>query len=282
MRGDPSSIFLSAPSSLNEALAALAAGETPFAGGTDLMVAYEAGRLPAGRYCSLHLLPELRGIHLDNAYLTIGACVTYTQILRHPTIAVDWPMLANAASLTGAVAIQSRGTIGGNIANASPAADTPPALVAYDAEIGLISARGLRWLPYRKFHSGYKTTARASDELVHSVRVPRRQPNSHDYYRKVGPRKAQAISKVCVAATATVRHGVIQSVGVGIGSVGATVVDASGVASVLVGQVANAQTAEAAASWLRQHIQPIDDIRSTGRYRLAVASNLVRDFVLSL
>ncbi len=188
----------------------------PLAGGTDLMVLFAAGKLPAGRYLDLFGVAELRGIEVTPSHIDLRALTTYTEVRYHPVLQVEFPSLVQAAADSGAVAIQNRGTIGGNIANASPAADTPPALLTYDAEIELVSLRGVRWLPYAEFHTGYKETRRAPDEIIARLRLPRlsspglgpppgggpSRKRVHHYYRKVGTRRAQAISKVCMAAFA--------------------------------------------------------------------------------
>src|SRR5262245_35948561 len=123
--------------SLQDALSALASDPSarPFAGGTDLMVLMEAGHLPAGRYVDLSRVRELRGIDTGGDAVTLGAMTTYTEVLRSNVLRREFPLLGMAAAETGGVATQNRGTIGGNIANASPAADTPPALIVYDAEL---------------------------------------------------------------------------------------------------------------------------------------------------
>src|SRR5262245_15679515 len=129
---------LVAPATLNEALSLLAAAPgklKPFAGGTDLMVLLEAGKLPESKYLGLWRLNELHGISEGETTVSLGALTTYTDVLRSATIRREFPLMCQAASDTGGIATQNRGTIGGNIANASPAADTPPALLVYDAEI---------------------------------------------------------------------------------------------------------------------------------------------------
>ena len=147
---------LRAPANLTDALETLAqrAGAwRPFAGGTDLMVLLEAGKLPAGRYLSLWGLPELRGIEITDDEIVLGALTTYADVLRSEALQAECPLVCRAAAETGGVATQNRGTIGGNIANASPAADTPPALLVYDADVDLVSVRGVRRVPYDRFHS---------------------------------------------------------------------------------------------------------------------------------
>src|SRR5688500_18031122 len=144
------------PESLGEALELLAREPgvwKPFAGGTDLMVLLEAGKLAHTNYLNIWNLNELRGIEVSETHVTLGALTTYTQVQADPVLRSEFAMLCQAASETGGLAIQNRGTIGGNIVNASPAADSPPALLAYDAEIELVSNRGARWLPYDGFHT---------------------------------------------------------------------------------------------------------------------------------
>src|SRR5918998_5591865 len=157
------------PRDLDEALRLLAdaPGEwRPFAGGTDLMVLFEAGRLAHKQFFSIRHLAELRGVEEDEAHVTLGALTTYTDVRRSDVLRRELPMLCAAARETGGLAIQNRGTVGGNIANASPAADTPPALLAYGAEVELVSASGTRLVPYAEFHTGYKRTSMRADELI--------------------------------------------------------------------------------------------------------------------
>src|SRR5262249_26696523 len=146
------------------------------------------------------------------------AC-TYSDLQRHEIVAREFPMLTRAASWTGGVANQNRGTLGGNIANASPAADSLPALLAYEAKLELYSTRGMRQMPYDEFHLGYKKHALAPDELIRNICLPRKAKGYVSYCRKVGARNAEAIAKVCVAALAKVTGGVIEDVRVGMGSV---------------------------------------------------------------
>jgi CO/xanthine dehydrogenase FAD-binding subunit len=190
------------PASLDEALELLAVDHSarPFAGGTDVMVQLEGGLLPATRYVNLWGITDLGGITESLDGVTIGALTTYTEIRRSDVLAREYPLLLRAAEQTGGIATQNRGTIGGNIANASPAADTPPALLVYDAELELRSIAGLRRVPYTKFHTAYKQMILAPGEIISRIRLPRRT-GWRDYYRKVGTRRAQAISKVCFAGS---------------------------------------------------------------------------------
>src|SRR6476659_2070404 len=176
MRALVPSYNLISPSSLPDALAALAREPgvwQPFAGGTDLMVLLEAGKLPHKNYLNIWNLMALRGIQEATAHITLGALTTYTYVQSKPILCEELPMLCQAASETGGLAIQNRGTLGGNIVNASPAADSPPALLAYDAEIELTSTESSRWLTYRGFHTGYKRMTIAPDELLARIRLPR-------------------------------------------------------------------------------------------------------------
>src|SRR5213082_2845438 len=164
------------PATLNEALDVLArdiGAWKPFAGGTDLMVLLEAGKLPHQNYVNIWNLEELRGIEVTDDQVILGALTTYTEVQSHPVLQTEFPMLCEAARETGGIAIQNRGTLGGNIVNASPAADSPPALLAYDAELELVSNAGARRIPYSKFHIGYKQMDIRADELLLVIRLPR-------------------------------------------------------------------------------------------------------------
>ena len=273
---------LTTPRSL-EAVLSLLANEPgvwkPFAGGTDLMVLLEAGRLDHLNYVNIWQLAELRGIDVSDDHVTLGALTTYTDVQTHPVLRNEFPMLCQAAGETGGLAIQNRGTLGGNIVNASPAADSPPAMLAYDAEVELVSTQGSRWLPYNGFHTGYKQMQIRPEELLARIRLPRNTTGATHYYRKVGTRKAQAISKVCFAAVARTYSGHIEDVRIAVGSVAPIVVRCVQTENALKGQSPDAETVNSAQGILRREISPIDDIRSTANYRLQVALNLLADFV---
>lgn len=276
---------LKTPASLNEALQLLS-GEPgvwrPFAGGTDLMVLLEADKLPHTQFVSLWNLPELKGIEVTDDFVTIGAMTTYSQIQQHTILHSEFPILCEAASLTGAIAIQNRGTLGGNIANASPAADSLPALLVYEAELELISANGSRLVPYNDFHTGYKTTVRREDELIRAIRLPRTIASWKQHMRKVGTRKAQAISKVCIAAMAEMDGDKIKEIRLAYGSVAPTPVRAWKTETVLKGQKIDSTAIKAAREELLNELKPIDDVRSTADYRSLVAANLLEEFLHSL
>ena len=276
---------LTTPASLADVLALLTREPgvwKPFAGGTDLMVLLEAGKLPHRNYINLWPLDELRGIEVSESHVTLCALTTYTDVQEHPILRGEFPMLCQAASETGGLAIQNRGTLGGNIINASPAADSPPALLAYDAEIELISTGGSRWLSYHGFHTGYKQMQLGANELLARIRLPRNTAGVTHYYRKVGTRKAQAISKVCLAATARLNDGQIAETRIAVGSVAPIVVRCVQTEDALRGRKPDAETIASAGAVLVREISPIDDIRSTADYRLQVTKNLLTDFVLAL
>ena len=268
------------PASLDDALALIASDDSarPFAGGTDLMVQLDAGQLPVTRFVNLWGLPELRGIAESPDAVTLGALTTYTDVRASAVLAREYPLLVRAAEETGGIATQNRGTIGGNIANASPAADTPPALLVYDAELELRSAAGTRRVPYATFHTAYKQMLLAPGEIIFRVRLPRRT-GWRDYYRKVGPRRAQAISKVCFAGSIVMDGDIAGDVRVALGSVAPVVVRALQVENVLRGTRIDAGAIAAAEEALKSEIKPIDDLRSTAAYRLRVAANLLKDFL---
>lgn len=254
----------------------------PFAGGTDLMVLLEAGKLPHRKYLNIWNCSELRGITASADHIELGALTTYTEVRRHEILVRQFPLLCRAAAETGSIATQNRGTLGGNIANASPAADSPPALLVYDAEIEIVSASGQRWIPYRRFHSGYKQMDLQPSELIRQIRLPRNKHAWKQYFRKVGTRRAQAISKICLAAAARVEAGKLADVRIVLGSVAPTVICATRAEEALRGQRPDAEIIKAAQDALASEIAPIDDIRSTSRYRRAVARNLLAEFVESL
>jgi len=285
MRAYVPSYQIVSPASLNDALDVLALDNgmwKPFAGGTDLMVLLEAGKLPHKNYLNIWNLRELRGIEVTDSQVTLGALTTYTEIQDHETLHAEFPMLCQAASETGGLAIQNRGTLGGNIVNASPAADSPPALLAYDAELDLVSAKGSRTIPYHSFHTGYKQMDIRPDELLRAIRLPRAPKELTHYYRKVGTRKAQAISKVCFAGVARINANRIADIRVALGSVAPIPIRCVETESALRNQIISADTLAAAKSALAVEIAPIDDLRSTRDYRLRVSLNLLEDFVRRL
>ena len=253
----------------------------PFAGGTDLMVLLEAGKLEHRNYINIWNLKELRGIEVSATEVVLGALTTYTEIQSHPVLRSEFSMLCQAASETGGLAIQNRGTLGGNIANASPAADSPPALLVYDAELELLSTSGSRRVPYKDFHTGYKQMILQPQELLARIRLPRSTKGLAHYYRKVGTRKAQAISKVCFAATARTGEDLLSDIRIALGSVAPIPIRCVQTETALRGQRVDSLR-RLGRDALAREIVPIDDIRSTADYRIRVSLNLLDDFLTTL
>jgi CO/xanthine dehydrogenase FAD-binding subunit len=285
MRSNPSDYQLVAPASLQAVVSLLAAEPgawLPISGGTDVMVQYAAGKLSARKLVSIWNLPELRRIEALPDEIHIGAGCTYTDLREHELVQREFSLLARAAAWTGGIANQNRGTIGGNIVNASPAADSLPALLAYDAELVLVSVRGERRVPYRDFHTGYKKTKLAQDELIRAICLARRFSGHLAYSRKVGARNAQAISKVCIAALGRSVGGVVEDVRFALGSVAPVPIRLAETERLVAGKPIDAALLVLAKKTATAEIQPIDDIRSTSRYRAAVAGNLVTEFLEQL
>src|SRR5438105_11934167 len=253
------------PRSLEDALAMLRDEPTltPLAGCTDLYVALNFGTLKDTRFLDLWRLDRLRKIELRGGALSIGALATFTDLIRSTLVRKRLPMLAAAARDVGGVQIQNRGTIGGNVANASPAGDTLPVLAAADAVVVLQQAGGIRRIPFAAFYTGYRQTVRRADELIVGFEIP--PVRGRQWFRKVGTRAAQAIAKVVVAGV------VADEVRIALGSVAPTVVHAVRTEAAI---ARGASVAEAQRS-LMDEIAPIDDIRSTAEYRRRVAANLI-------
>ena len=268
MRTALSPLELLEPRTLKEALRMLR-DEGPLvalAGCTDVYVNLNFGILPGKRFLNLWGLEELRGIGMRNGMLSIGALATYTQIIASPLVRRRLPMLAAASREIGGVQIQNRGTLGGNVANGSPAGDSLPVLAAADAVLVLASAGGSRRVPFNSFYTGYRKSVLASDELIAAIEVPK--VPGRQWFRKVGTRAAQAISKVVMAA---VRD---ESPRIALGSVAPTVIRLPRTEAVL----ANGGSIQEARRVLESEIAPIDDIRSTAEYRRRVSGNLLARF----
>ena len=285
MRSNVAQYDLIAPGSLDAVLQILADSPdryTPIAGGTELMVALGAGRLQSKKLISLWNLEELRFIEITPDAIILGAGTTFTDIRNHAVIAEEFSILAQAASWTGSIANQNRGTLGGNIVNASPAADTPPALLAYDAELTLVSTRGSRTLPYRDFHLAYKKTALEPDEILHSITILRNYAGYKSYIRKVGTRNAQAISKVAIAALVRGNKDFIEDIRIGAASVREYPARLLATEQSLIAKSITKETVAVARAAIVTEARPIDDIRSTAKYRASVAANLLEEFLQTL
>jgi CO/xanthine dehydrogenase FAD-binding subunit len=274
-----------APGSLAAVLDLLASepGEwMPIAGGTELMVAHAAGRLAPQRFVSLWGIRDLRFIEVTPQSIVIGAGTTFRDLRTHPMIAAKLPLLAKAACWIGSIANQSRATLGGNLVNGSPAADSSPALLVYEAEVELVSGKGSRRIPYAVFHTGYKRNAMVADELLYAVHVPLSFARHKQYLRKVGTRRAMAVAKVALAATALYDDGVVSEIRLAAASLAAYPTRLYETESTLLGHPIDSDTIEASRRAILAEAKPIDDIRSTAEYRKHVAENLLEEFLLDL
>jgi carbon-monoxide dehydrogenase medium subunit len=270
------------PRTLREAFELLsAASRTPIAGGTDLMVRI-TGELgpPPERIIDLSRLEELRGISIADGALSLGALTTYSDIRRSRACAEHLPVLQEASATIGAIQIQNRGTIGGNIANASPAGDTLPILLAVDATIVVGGPLGERQIPADQFWVAYRTTALAPDELILRIRIPL-TANRQVVFRKVGTRRAQAISKVVMAVAwrQEVPRGPWSNARLGLGSVADRPLRARDTEALLEGKRPTVETADAAAESVAAEIRPIDDVRSTADYRRMVTARILHRII---
>jgi len=267
---------LLSPGSLRDALRMLDVEGplVPMAGCTDLYVALNFGTLHGTKFLNLWGLDELRRIAVRDDVLSIGALCTYTGIIRSRIVQSRLPMLVAAAREVGGVQIQNRGTIGGNIANASPAGDTLPVLAAADAVVAVKSAAGERRIRLAEFYTGYRTSVLAANELIVGVEIPRIL--GRQWFRKVGTRAAQSISKVVMAAVDGGRGpgGQRRAPRIAIGSVAPTVVRLPRTEAAL----ASGASIDDAQGILLDEIAPIDDVRSTAEYRRRVAANLLANF----
>jgi xanthine dehydrogenase small subunit len=268
MRTAVSPLSLLRPRTLREALTMLRdeGPLSPLAGCTDVYVSLQFGTLAEKRFVDLWPLQELRGIADDRGTLRIGALTTYTDLIQSRLVRRRVPMLVAASREIGGRQIQNRGTLGGNIANASPAGDALPVLAVADATIVLSSAEGVRRVPFNTFYTGYRTSVRRPHEIIVAIEVPRIE--GRQYWRKVGTRRAQAISKVMCAA---VRG---PEVRVALGSVAPTVLRLRRTERVLTA----GSSLKQAQAVMRGEIAPIDDLRSTADYRREVSVNLLADF----
>lgn len=270
------------PPTLPEALALLAAnpaGLPVMAGGTDLIVQWRSGAIDLHGVIDISELDELRRIEEGEGVIVVGAMATHARIAASEAIARGLPVLAEACRTIGAVQVQNRGTIGGNVMNASPAGDTLPVLAACNAELLAQDLRGERWIPVRNFYTGYRATALAADELLTRIRFPAMGKEEVARFYKVGTRRAQAISKVMLCARATIHHGGIEEIAIAVGSVAPTVVRAPGTEVLLRGRAITAALIDKARHSLEDEVTPIDDVRSTSAYRRFVAGSLIARFL---
>jgi len=275
------------PRSLDEAVRHLESDPAlvPVAGCTDLMVRGPEALHDIDRVIDLLGIPELRGIReVDGGLggLEIGAATTFSEIRSSAAVRAAFPSLVDAAGQVGGWQIQNRATLGGNMANASPAGDSLPVLLALDAVAVVAGPRGQREIPYSGFHTGYRKTALEPGEIIVRVRLPRLPEGSIQRFRKVGTREAQAISKVVVALVGRIEDGRIAELRLAAGSVAAVPVRLRKAEEAVRGEAPGAEAAGLAGRAAAEEVQPIDDVRSTAEYRSFALERVVRRMVLGL
>lgn len=273
--------------SLAEAYAVLAErprGLKVLAGGTDLMVQVNArvGLERFGAVLDIWKVPELRGVAREGGTLRLGALTTYSELVRSPLVLEALPALGEVSREVGALAIQNRGTLGGNVCNASPAGDTLPVLLAAGAGLVLGGPRGERTVPADEFFLGYRKTALAADELLLRIDVPALAAGEKLVYRKVGTRRAQSISRTLVAVRAGVAGGTLAGVRIAAGCVAPVPLRCRRAEGAIAGRTPDAAALAAVRAALESDIAPIDDLRATAEYRRQVTGNVLERLLLQL
>ncbi|MFH1830880.1 MAG: xanthine dehydrogenase family protein subunit M [Pseudomonadota bacterium] len=266
------------PPTLPEALALIAAESTRFpilAGGTDIVAQWRIGAISPKGLIDISNLQELEAITITESHVEIGALVAHSRIVANEKIAQIFPALACACQSVGCAQIQNMGTIGGNIMNASPAADVPPVLMVYDTKLLAQNLKGERWVSADDFFKEYKKTALEPDELLTKIRIKIPDPSEQTRFYKIGARRAQTISKVCMCARALISHGGIEWAKIAVGSVAPTVVRTLGTEALLKGKAITTGLLEKARKSLADEVKPIDDIRSNADYRRFAAGGLL-------
>lgn len=268
------------PRTLEEALVMRSeTGAMPFAGGTDLMVRFraQAGTLPTMPYPVLFLghLEELRQMDIHGDALHIGASVLLSDIAADSRV---HPLLAETVKLMASPPLRNLATLAGNIGNASPAGDAVCSLIALDASVSLVSVSGKRTVMLDEFITGPGKTIMKGDEFIYEIVIPLNQPKRF-WYRKVGTRKANALSKLALSAMGTVRDGRIHEFRAALGAVGPVVVRRREIESRIAGLPCEALESRQIVNEYRQHIVPIDDQRSRASYRLQASLNLLARWI---
>jgi CO/xanthine dehydrogenase FAD-binding subunit len=285
MRAALSTLTVARPRDLAHALRLMSGAPgaerlTPLAGATDLLVYLNAGTHAGRGFLDLWGLRELCGVRTTRQGVTLGALTTFSEIREHALLRRRFPALTAAAAEVGARQIQNRATLAGNIANASPAGDSLPPLMALDAIVHARSVRGERLIPFGALYRGYRDLALAPDELITAVTIPSAPARCVQFFRKVGTRRAQSISKVVMAGVLRVgRDGRVDHVRLAWGSVAPVTLLAGRAEQALLGAAPSRAAAARAREALMRDIAPIDDIRSDREYRLAVAGNLLEQFL---
>ena len=268
------------PSTVDEAVSVLSSagtGAAVLAGGTDLLVQLRAGFCRPAAVVDIKQIPELRSIRIGDEAIYIGAAVSGAELNEHPTLPREWPGVAEAFDLIGSTQIQGRATLGGNLCNASPAADSVPALVAAGARCTIAGPRGRRELPIEEVPEAPGRTALAAGEFVVEIVLPRQSPGAGDAYLRLIPRTEMDIAVVGVGVNLALdTDGVCRAARVGLGAVAPTVLRVDAAADQLLGHALDESVLSRAERAVRDACQPIDDKRGTVEYRTHVAGVLFR------
>ena len=270
---------LTIPTSLDEALGALCDAAVPLAGGTNLLVDMRGGTDMPPRLVGIDRLAGLRRIETAGGRVALGALTTITDVLRHPDMATLGPSMVASARVFGGQMVRNTATVAGNVAYGSPAADMMPPLLSLDAEVTLTSARGSRAMPLDGLFTGFKESQREADELITEIAWPTPAANGVNLFYKLGLRKGDAISIVCLAVTVVAEGGICASARIALGAVAPTVIRARGAEAMLEGAALTPELIDDAARRAAEECSPIDDIRASARYRRHVVHMLTRRLV---
>lgn len=249
------------------------------AGGTDLCVQMNCGTLTPEGFINIWGLNELRGIIEEDDHIEIGALATHREISSNKIVKMYFQPLADSCKTIGAVQIQNRGTLAGNVMNASPAGDSLPVLLAYDAKILAVSKTGTRVIDFKDFYTGYKKTALKKDEFITKFQIPKAGPDEISRFVKIGQRKAQAISKVVACFRLGLDGDAVSKVAIAFGSVAETPIRLSKSEKIILGNKMDKKIVEKVMKSVEKEVTPIDDIRSTGKYRRHICKILVKRFL---
>ena len=267
-----------APTTLDEALAALAAGARPVAGGTDLVVGSRQGKAPLpDDLLAIHRIDALRGISgSDGSGLRLGTLATHEEIVAHPAIRERFSALADASAIVGSHATRAQGTIGGNVMNGSPAMDAGGPLLCFDGTVTLRSVGGQRTVSIADLWTGPGSTTANPDELMVAVDLPAPAAGTGSCYVRLEYRRQMEIAVVGVTAVVTLQGGAVSDAHIAITALAPTIRRVPGAEQALIGSDGAADAIEAAARATAESSTPISDVRGSAEYRLAMAAVIAR------
>jgi len=264
------------PGSLSEAIEALKTeGALPICGGTDLLVKRRMGLVDPAVLVDLSFIPALRVLREEDGEIEIGAAVPITDIIDSPLVSGKLPLLPRVLGKLGSLQIRNRASLGGNIVNASPAADSAIPLLLYDASLIIVGRDGERTIPVEGFFRGPGRTALEEGELIRSVRVPIPRSDYAAFSHKVGKRKALTIAIAFLGSLARVEGEKIAEIRIAAGSVAPTPIRLRRTEGLLTGARLTPETIEKARASAHDEVSPIDDLRGSAAYRRAVIGDLV-------